>query len=102
MGRLFINMLFIFLLSIQVFPVKEIRNLLLGKQTCCEVLNDSDDDDCDTDMVKKMGSTTEFEFVVIHTAISQPIQSTELAYKEHGVYYPLNHAADVHTPPPNC
>ena len=109
MFRVAINIIFILLLSLVIFPVKEASASLLAKQ-CTQPTTPSnqgddqdDEDDATADMVKKIDFKLKFEIAGRTGELAyQAIQTNLLHYADYGFLLPPNHAADVQTPPPNC
>ncbi len=104
MSRVVINIVFIILLSLVIFPVKEASELLLAQQNNQTANNKDDDDDSDTtaDFSKKIDFKLKFEFLSFEDVVYQPKEILIPTYIDFSVLLPLNHAAEVQTPPPNC
>ena len=106
MNRVIVNIVFIFLFSLVIFPVKEGIDLLLSNinSQTANTKDDDDDEDVDTavDFAKKIDVKLKFEIPVTDNLVIQPKEIITTQYFDFGILLPLNHAAEVQTPPPNC
>ena len=105
MNRVVVNIIFIILISLVIFPVKEASELLLAQQnnqTSSNKDDDDDDGDATADFAKKIDFKLKFEFITFDDVVYLPKEVIITNYIHFGVLLPLNHAADVQTPPPNC
>ena len=103
MTKLVINIVFIILLSLVIFPVKEASDWLLAQQSAQgSSANDDEDSDSTADFAKKIDFKLKFEIPAMDEFFHPLKQIGSSHYTEYGVLLPLNHASDVQTPPPNC
>ena len=105
MNRVLVNIVFILLLSLVIFPVKEGIDLLLSNvnnQTTTTKEEDDDDADATTDIVKKIDFKLKFEIPQSNSFTFKPKEKITLKYIDLCVLLPINLVVDVQTPPPNC